>query len=97
MRQFLKDANARGIMLASICRGSLLLAKSDVVSGKRMTGFNDSKQYPDLVVQPHAEAAGAKWIDAPVVTDGNLVTSPHPDQVAAFNSAMLALLNSTTR
>ena len=97
VRQFLKDANARGIMLASICRGSLLLAKSDVVNGKRMTGFNDSQQYPDLVVQPHAEAAGAKWIDAPVVTDGNLVTSPHPDQVAAFNSAMLALLNSTTR
>jgi protease I len=97
VRQFLKDANARGIMLASICRGSLLLAKSDVVNGKRMTGFNDPQRYPDLVVQPHAEAAGAKWIDAPVVTDGNLVTSPHPDEVAAFNKAMLKFLNSMTR
>jgi protease I len=95
VRQFLRDANARGIMLASICRGSLLLAKSDVVNGKRMTGFNDARQYPDLVVQPHAEAAGAKWIDAPVVTDGNLVTSPHPDEVAAFNDAMLSFLRST--
>jgi len=92
VRDFVKDANARGIMLASICRGSLLLAKSGVVNGKRMTGFNDAKQFPDLVVQPHAEAAGAKWVDAPVVTDGNLITSPHPDEVAAFNSAMLSFL-----
>jgi len=38
--------NARGLMLASICRGSFLLAKSDVVNGKRMTGFNDAKQFP---------------------------------------------------
>jgi protease I len=95
VRRFVKDANTRGIMLASICRGSLLLAKSDVVNSKRITGFNDAKQYPNLVVQPHAEAAGAKWIDAPVVTDGNLVTSRHPDEVAAFNNAMLSFLNST--
>ena len=29
-----------------------------VVAGLRMTGFNDSVSYPDLVVQPDAEAAG---------------------------------------
>jgi protease I len=81
-------------MLASICRGTLLLAKSDVVRGKRVTGFNDANQYPELVVQPHAEAAGAEWVDAPVVVDGNLVTSPHPDQVAAFDAAMLSHLGS---
>ena len=95
VRQFLQDANSRGTLLAAICRGSFLLAKSGVVAGRRMTGFNDSKQYPELVVQPHAEAAGAKWVDAPVVTDGNLVTSPHPDEVVAFNRAMLAFLDST--
>jgi putative intracellular protease/amidase len=57
-----------------------------------MTGFNDAKRYPDLVVQPHAEAAGAIWIDAPVITDANLITSPHPHQVAVFNEAMLSFL-----
>jgi protease I len=91
-RQFLKDANERGIMLAAICRGSLLLAKSDVVNGRRMTGFNDAKRYPDLVVEPHAVAAGATWIDAPVIADGNLITSPHPREVAAFSEAMLSFL-----
>jgi|SRR5215211_1687255 len=91
----LKDANGRGIMLAAICRGPLLLATSSVVDGKRMTGFNDANRYPDRVVQPHAEAAGAIWIDAPVVIDGNLVTSPHPDEADAFNEAMLAFLKSS--
>jgi protease I len=93
VRKFLQDANSHGTMLAAICRGSFLLAKSGVVGGRRMTGFNDAKQYPDLVVQPHAEAAGAKWVNAPVVTDANLVTSPHPDEVAAFNNAMLTSLS----
>ena len=90
VRAFVKEADRRGALVAGICRGSLLLAKSDVVKGKRMTGFNDADQYPDLVVRPHAEAAGA--VDAPVVTDGNLVTSPHPDHSAAFGSAMLTFL-----
>src|SRR5262245_12026006 len=97
VRRFVQDANAGGIMLAAICRGSLLLAKSDVVNGKRMTGFNDAKQYPDLVVQPHAEAAGAKWVDAPVVIDGNLVTSPHPDVAANFSNAMLSFLSAAKK
>jgi protease I len=92
VRAFVKEADSRGALVAAICRGSLLLAKSDVVKGKRMTGFNDADQYPDLVVGPHAKVAGATWVDAPVVTDGNLVTSPHPDHAAAFSSAMLTFL-----
>ena len=59
IRDFVKRTSEGGNMIASICRGSLLPAKSDVVHGKRMTGFNDAALYPDLVVQPHAEAAGA--------------------------------------
>jgi deglycase len=91
VRDFVKRTSERGNMIASICRGSLLPAKSDVVRGKRMTGFNDAAQYPDLVVQPDAEAAGAIWVDAPVVADGNLVTSPH-HFVLRFNEAMLSFL-----
>jgi len=50
-----------------------------------MTGFNDSVSYPELVVQPDAEAAGATWVqNAPVVVDRNLVTSPHPRYSAAL-------------
>ena len=71
----------------------MLAARSRVVAGRRMTGFNDSASYPDLVVQPDAEAAGATWVqDATVVADGNLVTSPHPRQSAAFSAAIVQVL-----
>jgi len=73
--KFVQDVSARGGVIACICRGSLLAARSKVVAGHRMTGFNDSASYPEFVVQPDAEAAGATWVqDAPVVVDRNLVT-----------------------
>jgi len=92
VREFLRDANARGIVIAAICRGSLLLARSDVVRNRRITGFDLTDQYPDLAVQPEAEAAGATWVSARVVVDGNLITSPHPDEAAAFAEAILLSL-----
>jgi protease I len=91
--RFVRDVNARGGVVAAICRGSLLAARSQVVSGKRMTGFNDGDTYPDLVVQPDAEAAGATWVqDASVVVDGNLITSPHPRYSAEFSAAIVKAL-----
>ena len=80
-------------MIACICRGSLLAARSKVVAGRRMTGFNDNGSYPELVVQPDAEVAGAIWVqDAQVVVDHNLVTLPHPRYSAAFSSAIVEAL-----
>jgi protease I len=91
--KFVQDVSARGGVIACICRGSMLAARSRVVAGRRMTGFNDSVSYPDLVVQPDAEAAGATWVqDAAVVADGNLVTSPHPRHSAAFSAAIVQVL-----
>jgi putative intracellular protease/amidase len=43
-------------------------------------------------VQPEAEAAGATWVIAPVVVEGNLITSPHPDDATAFTKAILSSL-----
>jgi len=91
--KFVQDVSARGGVIACICRGSMLAARSKVVAGRRMTGFNDSVSYPELVVQPDAEAAGATWVqDAPVVVDRNLVTSPHPRHSAAFSAAIVEAL-----
>ena len=92
VREFVRDANARGMVIAAMCRGSLLLVKSDIVRGRRITGFNLVDQYPDLALQPEAEAAGATWLNAPVVIEGNLITSPHPDQTTAFTEAILSSL-----
>jgi protease I len=91
--RFVQAVDDRGGIIAGICRGSLLAARSNVVSGKQMTGFNDGATYPDLVVQPAAEAAGATWIqDAPVVVDGNLITSPHPRFSNEFATAIVSAI-----
>ena len=37
------------------------------------------------------ENAGAQWVDQEVVVDGNLVTSRKPDDIPAFNRAMIKL------
>ena len=43
-------------------------------------------------MQPAAEAAGAIWVIAPVVVEGYLITSPHPDEAAGFIGAILLSL-----
>lgn len=90
---FVRAVSERGGVVACICRGSLLAARSGVVKRRRMTGFNDRETYPDLVVQPEAEAAGATWVqDAHVIVDHNLVTSPHPRHSTEFAAAILEAL-----
>ena len=96
--KFVQDVDARGGVIACICRGSMLAARSKVVAGRRMTGFNDKLSFPELIVQPDAEAAGATWVqDAPVVVDRNLVTSPHPRHSVAFSAAIVDLLGGKRR
>src|SRR5262249_8132333 len=96
--KFVQDVNARGGVIACICRGSMLAARSKVVAGRRMTGFNDSVSFPDLVVQPDAEAAGATLVqDAQVVVDRTLITSPHPRHSAVFSAAIIDVLRGKSR
>jgi protease I len=93
VRAFVREIDHRRAMVASICRGALLPVKSDVARGRRITGFNDAAAYPDLVVGPQALEAGAIWIDGePVVTDGRLVSSPHPDFADDFGREMVRVL-----
>ena len=77
---------------------AMLAARSRVVAGRRMTEFNDSVSFLDLVVQPDAEGAGATWVrDAAIVADGNLVTSAQPRHFAAFSAAPGVAWQVTTR
>ena len=69
--------------VAAICHASWTLAEADVVRGKRMTSW------PSL--QTDLRNAGADWVDEEVVVDGKLVTSRKPDDLPAFNDAMVEL------
>lgn len=67
-----------------ICHGPWLLADAGVAKGRRLTSWPGIRR--DL------ERAGAEWVDQEVVVDGNLVTSRKPDDIPAFNDAILDAL-----
>jgi protease I len=80
---FVKEFVGAGKPVAAICHAPWTLAEADVVRGRRMTSW------PSL--QTDLRNAGADWVDEEVVVDGNLVTSRKPDDLPAFNEAMLEL------
>ena len=67
--KFISDFNETGKIIASICHGSQLLISARVVKGRRISGYYSIKD--DI------ENAGAVYVDAPFVTDGNVITCPH--------------------
>jgi protease I len=70
--------------IAAICHGPWTLIDAGVAHGKRMTSWPTLKA--DL------KNAGADWVDEQVVVDGTLVTSRKPDDIPAFDEALLERL-----
>ena len=92
---FLQKVNGAQKLIAPICRGGLLVATADIVRGRHLTGFHPSAQnpYPDLAIRPVVERFGGIWSDdKPVVIDGNLVSSRHPDDITDFIGGIRAWL-----
>lgn len=70
------DFDREGKLIAAICHGPWPLIEAGIVKGRTLTSWPSLKT--DL------ENAGAKWVDAEVQEDGNLVTSRKPDDLPAF-------------
>jgi deglycase len=86
---FLRKVDAQHKLVASICRGSLLVATSGIAKGRHLTGFHLDTEYPDLVIRPIVEQFGGIWSDdKPVVVDGNLVSSRHPSDIEHFTESI---------
>jgi protease I len=78
---FVRDFVDSGRPVAAICHAPWTLVEADVVRGRRMTSW------PSL--RTDLRNAGAEWVDEEVVIDGGLVTSRKPDDLPAFNEAMV--------
>lgn len=70
--------------VAAICHAPWLLIEADVVDGRQITSW------PSL--RTDLENAGADYVDQEVVIDGNLVTSRKPDDLPAFNAALIEMI-----
>ena len=70
--------------IAAICHGPWTLIDAGVAKGRKMTSW------PTL--QNDLRNAGAEWTDEEVVVDGELVTSRKPDDIPAFDQALMERL-----
>lgn len=74
-----------GKLVATICHGPWVLISARIVRGRTLTST--------VGIRDDVENAGATWVNEPVVTDGNIVSSRVPSDLPAFGAAMVAWLS----
>lgn len=82
---FIKAADNAKKPIAVICHGGWLPVSAGIVKGRTLTSW------PSL--QDDIRNAGGTWVDQEVVEDGNLISSRKPDDLPAFNKALIAQLS----
>jgi len=82
--EFVRAIDRDGKLVAAICHGPWVLCSSGSLKGKRATSF--------FAIKDDVINAGAKWADAEVVVDDNLVTSRKPEDLPAFCRASMEVL-----
>jgi protease I len=84
MVQFVRDIANAGKPVAAICHAGWMLVSAGILKGRQVTCFFAIKD--DMV------AAGANYVDEPVVVDGNLITSRLPADLPYFMPAVIGAL-----
>jgi protease I len=79
-----RDAMDANKPVAAICHGPSLLISSNSLRGRTLTCW------PSIAID--VKNAGGRYVDKPVVEDGNLITSRKPDDVPVFTDAIIRAL-----
>jgi len=79
-----RDAMDGNKPVAAICHGPSLLISANALKGRTLTCW------PSIAID--VKNAGGRYVDKPVVEDGNLITSRKPDDVPAFSEAIIRAL-----
>lgn len=78
---FVRELTQQGKPVGVICHGGWILTDADALRGVRMTS------YPSL--KTDLKNAGAEWVDEEVVADKRIISSRTPDDLPAFNEAIV--------
>jgi len=81
--KFIKDWDKAGRPIGAICHAPQLLISANGIKGRRISGYYSLKD--DI------NNAGGKYVDAPVVVDGNIASSPHYKYLGDWMKVTLAL------
>ena len=87
--RFIQEMDAAQKLIGAICHGPWILVSARVLRGRRVTGY--------MSIEEDLRNAGAEYVEAPVVEDGNLITAPHYRDNGVFMRAIVARFQSTVR
>ncbi len=86
---FIRAWDKKGGVIACICHGAQLLISASVVKGRNISGYYSIKD--DII------NAGGKFVDAPFVTDRNIITSPHYKYMGSWMHEVMRVLHTQNR
>jgi protease I len=86
--KLVKDLDAQGKLVAAICHGAWVLCSAGMLKGRRATCF--------FAIKDDVVNAGARYEDAEVLVDGNLVTSRKPEDLPAFCREIVRVLTAAS-
>jgi protease I len=81
--EFVKSFFTSRKPVAAICHGPWTIIEAGEARGRKIASWPS--------IGTDLRNAGAEWMDKEAVTDGNLVSARKPDDIPAFNRAMIEL------
>jgi protease I len=79
----------QGKVVAAICHGPWMLCSTQALKGRKVTCF--------FAIKDDVINAGAKYVDAEVIRDGNIITSRKPDDLPAFMQTTIQAVREAKR
>jgi protease I len=87
MVNLVREVHAQGGLVAAICHAGWMLASAGIVRGRDVTCVS--------IIKDDVIAAGGKYVDQPVVRDGNIITSRLPSDLPDFCREIVSYLQAT--
>ncbi|GHO43709.1 type 1 glutamine amidotransferase domain-containing protein [Ktedonospora formicarum] len=84
-REFVQKFDQSNRPIAAICHAPWVLISSGITKGRTLTSY--------YTIQDDLRNSGSNWEDKEMVRDRNLVTSRSPQDLPAFNNAMVSLFS----
>jgi 4-methyl-5(b-hydroxyethyl)-thiazole monophosphate biosynthesis len=88
--KLIRDFDAKGKIIASVCSGAFPLGKSGILKNRRATTYHLKDGY----WQNKLKEFGVKVVNEPVVVDGNVITSYCPETAPKVAFELLKMLTS---
>jgi protease I len=85
MVAFAGELHQLGGLVAAIEQGAGVLAEAGLAADRRITSQEQTRG--------RLQAAGGRWVNQEVVSDGNVITSRQPDDLPAFCRAIIDSLH----